>query len=201
MLFRSFKELTDKKKTITDGDIEAIVKDNLWSVPERFSLDYCFVMSTATLAAIPVVSLDKAVYVNDGTIVNLSAIAPYREVEFQYEISADTSAITYRYFIQTGNQNISGNGSCVGSISPLAIKTEFASMEAGKISLFVYDSDSGTEMSETQLQAVAGIPPVVHVTGLKLRDAGNPLEEPASHIEMMLLLVVFRSCSARSPSS
>ena len=146
----------------------------------------CIVMSTAALATIPVVSLDKAVYVDDGTIVNLSAIAPYREVEFQYEISADTSAITYRYFIQTGNQNISGNGSCVGSISPLAIKTEFASMEAGKISLFVYDSDSGTGMSETQLQAVAGIPPVVHVTGLKLRDAGNPLEEPASHIEMML---------------
>ena len=109
----------------------------------------CIVMSTAALAAIPVVSLDKAVYVDDGTIVNLSAIAPYREVEFQYEISADTSAITYRYFIQTGNQNISGNGSCVGSISPLAIKTEFASMEAGKISLFVYDSDSGTGMSSS----------------------------------------------------
>ena len=75
-------------------------------------------------------------------------------LESAYEISADTSAITYRYFIQTGNQNISGNGSCVGSISPLAIKTEFASMEAGKISLFVYDSDSGTGMSETQLVAL-----------------------------------------------
>ena len=146
----------------------------------------CIIMSTAALAAIPVVSLDKAIYVDDGTIVDLSAIVPYREVEFQYEISADTPAITYRYFIQTGNQNISGNGSRVGSISPLAIKTEFASMEAGKISLFVYDSNSGIGMSETQLQAIAGIPPVVHVTGIKLRDARNLLEEPASHIEMML---------------
>lgn len=37
----------------------------------------CIVMSTAALAAIPVVSLDKAVYVDDGTIVDLSAIASY----------------------------------------------------------------------------------------------------------------------------
>jgi|GEM_PF-4179061 len=143
----------------------------------------CIIMSTAALAAIPVVSLDKAIYVDDGTIVDLSAIVPYREVEFQYEISADTPAITYRYFIQTGNQNISGNGSRVGSISPLAIKTEFVSMKAGKISLFVYDSNSGIGMSETQLQAIAGI---LHVTGIKLRDARNLLEEPASHIEIML---------------
>ena len=63
---------------------------------KRFLLgvSLCFVMSTAELAAIPVISLDKAVYVDDGTIVNLSAIAPYREVEFQYEISADTGMTT-----------------------------------------------------------------------------------------------------------
>ena len=47
--FRSFKELTDKKKTITDGDIEAIVKDNLWSVPERFSLDYLHTLSGSSI--------------------------------------------------------------------------------------------------------------------------------------------------------
>ena len=147
---------------------------------------FCIVMSTSAFAANPVVTLDKAVYTDDNTLVNLSAIAPYREVEFQYDISADTPAITYRYYVQTGNQNISGNGSLVGSISPLTVKAEFASMEVGKISLFVYDSNSGIGMSETQLQAIAGIPPVVHVTGIKLRDAGNPLEEPASHIEMTL---------------
>lgn len=147
---------------------------------------FCIVMTTSAFAADPVVTLNKAVYTDDNTLVNLSAIVPYREIEFQYDIVVDTPAITYRYYVQTGNQNTSGNGSLVGSISPFTVKAEFASMEVGKISLFVYDSNSGIGMSETQLQSIAGIPPVVHVTGIKLRDAGNPLGEPANHIEMTL---------------
>lgn len=146
----------------------------------------CITMTTTALAANPVVTLDKAIYTDDNTLVDLSAIVPYREVEFQYNITADTPAITYQYYILTGNQNISTNGSLVGTISPLRIKAKFSSLEAGRISLFVHDSNSGAGMSETQLQAVAGVPPVVHVTGIKLRDAGNPLSEPANHLEMTL---------------
>ena len=38
-LFESFKELADKKKTITDADLEAIVEDQIFQAEEYFSLD------------------------------------------------------------------------------------------------------------------------------------------------------------------
>ncbi len=43
--FGNFKDLADKKKEITNEDIEALVKDQARSVPERFSLDYLHISS------------------------------------------------------------------------------------------------------------------------------------------------------------
>jgi 2-isopropylmalate synthase len=37
--FRRFKSLADKKKTVTDADLEALVTDELYQPPELFSLD------------------------------------------------------------------------------------------------------------------------------------------------------------------
>lgn len=146
----------------------------------------CITMTTTALAANPVVTLDKAVYMDDNMLADLSAIVPYREVEFQYNITADTSAITYEYFILSESQATSAKGSVAGTISPFKIKAKFSSLETGKISLFVRDSDGHVGMSENQIKAIAGTPPVVHVKGIKLRDMGNPLGEPTSHLEMTL---------------
>jgi 2-isopropylmalate synthase len=43
--FVGFKEIADKKKQITNDDLEALVKDRIWAVPERFSLTYLHVSS------------------------------------------------------------------------------------------------------------------------------------------------------------
>jgi 2-isopropylmalate synthase len=43
--FEKFKDIADKKKEITDSDLEAIVADKAWAIPERFSLDYLHISS------------------------------------------------------------------------------------------------------------------------------------------------------------
>jgi 2-isopropylmalate synthase len=43
--FKAFKELADKKKEVNNQDIEALIKDFVSSVPERFVLDYLHVSS------------------------------------------------------------------------------------------------------------------------------------------------------------
>ena len=54
--FTSFKELTDRKKEINDEDIEALVNERMWSVPERFSLQYLHTSSgTNTISTATVV--------------------------------------------------------------------------------------------------------------------------------------------------
>ncbi|MDI6703244.1 MAG: 2-isopropylmalate synthase [bacterium] len=47
--FRRFKKLADKKKEIFDEDLEAIVEDEIYTIPEAFHLDYLHV-STGTQA-------------------------------------------------------------------------------------------------------------------------------------------------------
>jgi len=44
--FRRFKELADKKKEIFDEDLEAIVSDEVHSIPETYAVDYLNVMSS-----------------------------------------------------------------------------------------------------------------------------------------------------------
>lgn len=46
--FSNFKDLADKKKEISNDDIEALVKDQAWSVPEKFSLEYLHISSGTT---------------------------------------------------------------------------------------------------------------------------------------------------------
>lgn len=47
--FASFKEIADKKKQITNEDLEALVKDKVYAIPERFSLSYLHVSSGSTV--------------------------------------------------------------------------------------------------------------------------------------------------------
>lgn len=55
IIFKNFKNLADKKKTITDRDIEALVEDQIRTVPEHWKLEYFHisagtgVTSTATV--------------------------------------------------------------------------------------------------------------------------------------------------------
>lgn len=55
--FIDFKEIADKKKTVTDDDLEALIKDHIWKVPERFSLVYLHVSSGTTVVPMATVKL------------------------------------------------------------------------------------------------------------------------------------------------
>lgn len=46
--FHRFKELADKKKTIFDDDLEAIIEDEISAIPEEFKLDYVSISSGTT---------------------------------------------------------------------------------------------------------------------------------------------------------
>ena len=47
--FAAFKETADKKKEVTNEDLEALIKDKVWAVPERFSLRYLQISSGTTI--------------------------------------------------------------------------------------------------------------------------------------------------------
>lgn len=55
--FARFKDLADKKKEVTNYDIEAMVKDQIWTVPERFSLHYLHFTGGSTVVPTATVGL------------------------------------------------------------------------------------------------------------------------------------------------
>lgn len=57
--FEKFKDTADKKKEITDSDLEAIVADKAWAIPERFSLDYLHISSGTNI--IPTATIRLAI--------------------------------------------------------------------------------------------------------------------------------------------
>ena len=95
------KSLADKKKTVSDRDIEALVMDNTASVPETWSLDHWAVNTGSALGASGVIRLrhkdgrhEKLVSMGDGPIDSIfKAINQItgREPELElYEIGAIT---------------------------------------------------------------------------------------------------------------
>ncbi len=100
-IFGEFKSLADKKKTVSDRDIEALVMDNTASVPETWSLDHWAVNTGSALGASGVIRLrhkdgrfEKLVSMGDGPIDSIfKAINQItgREPELElYEIGAIT---------------------------------------------------------------------------------------------------------------
>ena len=67
--FRRFKELADKKKEVTDDDIEAIIKDEVWTIPERFRLNYLYFASGTRLipTATVGIAIEGVVFEDAGT--------------------------------------------------------------------------------------------------------------------------------------
>jgi len=67
--FRRFKELADKKKEVTDEDIEAIIKDEIWAIPERFRLNYLYFASGTRLipTATVGIAIEGIVFEDAGT--------------------------------------------------------------------------------------------------------------------------------------
>jgi 2-isopropylmalate synthase len=47
--FAGFKMIADKKKQVTNDDLEALVKDKVYAIPERFRLEYLHVVSGSTV--------------------------------------------------------------------------------------------------------------------------------------------------------
>ncbi len=57
--FAGFKEIADKKKEINDDDLEALVKDRVKAVPERFSLEYLHISCGSSV--IPTATIKLAI--------------------------------------------------------------------------------------------------------------------------------------------
>lgn len=55
--FIGFKDIADKKKQVTDDDLEALVKDRVWAIPERFSLEYLHISSGTSVIPTATVKL------------------------------------------------------------------------------------------------------------------------------------------------
>ncbi len=55
--FEKFKDIADRKKEITDSDLEAIVADKAWAIPERFSLEYLHISSGTNIIPTATVKL------------------------------------------------------------------------------------------------------------------------------------------------
>jgi 2-isopropylmalate synthase len=55
--FLSFKDIADKKKEVTNDDLEALIKDQVWAVPERFSLSYLHISSGTSIVPTATVKL------------------------------------------------------------------------------------------------------------------------------------------------
>lgn len=55
--FLSFKEIADKKKEITNDDLEALIKDQVWAIPERFTLTYLHTSSGTNIVPTATVKL------------------------------------------------------------------------------------------------------------------------------------------------
>ncbi|MDR0324394.1 MAG: 2-isopropylmalate synthase, partial [Treponema sp.] len=74
-VFAGFKTLADKKKTVSDRDIEALVMDNTVSVPETWKLDHWAVNTGSALGASGVIRLqnkdgrfEKFISMGDGPL-------------------------------------------------------------------------------------------------------------------------------------
>ena len=100
-IFTDFKDLADKKKTVSDRDIEALVMDNTASAPETWKLDHWAVNTGSALGASGVIRLqhkdgryEKRVCMGDGPVDSIfmainSIIGREPELEV-YEIGAIT---------------------------------------------------------------------------------------------------------------
>ena len=103
-VFAGFKDLADKKKIVSNRDIEALVLDNAVSVPETWKLDHWAVNTGSALGASGVIRLqhkdgrlEKIVSIGDGPVDSIfKAINQIigREPELVlYEIGAITDGI------------------------------------------------------------------------------------------------------------
>lgn len=55
--FVAFKEIADKKKELNNDDLEALINDKIWSIPERFSLEYLHISSGTSVIPTATVKL------------------------------------------------------------------------------------------------------------------------------------------------
>lgn len=99
--FLKFKDLADKKSSIFDQDIEAIIEDELSAIPETFSLDYIHVVSgnkTIPTATVRIKKKDKVIQEaacgNGPVDASLKAVDKVTKIEcnlVDYSIRAITS--------------------------------------------------------------------------------------------------------------
>lgn len=101
--FKQFKDLADKKKQITDADLEALVENQIRTIPEKWHLEYLHICSgtgVTPTATVRVVSEDQVVEeasCGDGPInaafKSLERVTGIAATLLQYSINAVTGGI------------------------------------------------------------------------------------------------------------
>jgi hypothetical protein len=110
------------------------------------------------------------VYTEDlSSATDPNAIEPYHEISVGYMVEADTSSITYTITTNSGIAN--GSLTVVGtSAFMFDIKLELSSNESQTITATVRDGNNQTATMTTSIKAKEGTRPVVHVSGIKIKD-------------------------------
>lgn len=126
-----------------------------------------------SFGAEPKINLN-AVYVDDGTSVDLEAIVPYRQIAFNYSIVTDAQSIRYRESVKTNieSNDIENEGTLntknAQNIMTITLNLTFNSMESGNVFFGVRENDEQNWISDIQnFNAIFGVPPVVNVTGIE----------------------------------
>ena len=142
---------------------------------KRVFLALMFVLYFASLSwgTAPAISLN-ATYIDDGSMVNFSAIEPYRDIKFRYAIFVDTLSANYSLYVLTDKQNISKTGHfiAVGSSMIYEEQLTFSSEEIGYVSLNAYDTNGQSGVNRVDVKAIHGDPPHVFVSGVKVCRSG-----------------------------
>lgn len=133
-VYQSFKKLADKKKEIFSGDLEAMVEDEISSIPETFQLEYIHTTSGSQTVPTATIRLKKgAKVIEDAAGGDGPVDAAYRTIDritgikgklLDYSLRAVTSGkdalgeVTVR--IAEGKQTVSGRGTSTDIIEASA---------------------------------------------------------------------------------
>lgn len=105
--FVRFKELTDKKKEVTDRDIEALVGDQVFNVTERFELVYLHISSGNKVVSTATVQIKRDdVIIEEAAIGDGPVDAAYKAIE--RAIGQEFKLVSYDIRAVTGGKDALG---------------------------------------------------------------------------------------------
>jgi 2-isopropylmalate synthase len=106
-VFQKFKDLADKKKEVSEKDIEALVEEEVVIIPEAFKLEYLQVTSGSGVVASAVIKLNKmGVTIEEAACGDGPVDATYKAIE--RACGVDFKLVDYTIKAVTGGKDALG---------------------------------------------------------------------------------------------